>query len=146
MIRDRILRNVLFPAPLRPMTPTASPRLISREMFFSAQIVEADSVPEADPLRARRQAWNGADSAAANASRRSPRFTRWPMRYCLLKASTRIATSLIRHAFVGWRKRQQESLLHMVRGEVLLVPLTSQARPVLPFGAVAQQPTHRRGE
>lgn len=38
-MRDRILSSVLLPAPLRPMTPTTSPRLISNETSFGAQIV-----------------------------------------------------------------------------------------------------------
>ena len=37
VMRERILSSVLFPAPLRPIMPTASPRLISKLMSFKAQ-------------------------------------------------------------------------------------------------------------
>jgi len=39
VIRDKILSNVLFPAPLRPMMPMTSPCLTSKETSFKAQIV-----------------------------------------------------------------------------------------------------------
>ncbi len=35
----RILSSVLFPAPLRPMTPTFSPRAISNETFAQAPVL-----------------------------------------------------------------------------------------------------------
>src|SRR5437763_10052517 len=38
-MRLRIFSSVLLPAPLRPMMPTTSPRLISNETSFSAQNV-----------------------------------------------------------------------------------------------------------
>src|SRR5213594_3682747 len=37
VIRERTFSSVLFPAPFRPITPTTSPRLISKEMSFNAQ-------------------------------------------------------------------------------------------------------------
>ncbi len=45
VMRDRILRSVLFPAPLRPTTPTTSPGAISNDTSRSAQIVAALSPP-----------------------------------------------------------------------------------------------------
>ena len=38
-MRERILRRVLFPAPLRPMRPSTSPCLTSKLTSWSAQIV-----------------------------------------------------------------------------------------------------------
>ena len=38
VMRDRILSSVLLPAPLRPMMPTTSPRVISNETSSSAQM------------------------------------------------------------------------------------------------------------
>ena len=37
VMRDRILSSVILPAPLRPMMPTISPRLISKSTSLSAQ-------------------------------------------------------------------------------------------------------------
>ena len=37
VMRERILSRVLFPAPLRPMIPTTSPRLTSKETSSRAQ-------------------------------------------------------------------------------------------------------------
>src|SRR6266480_5229775 len=36
-MRDKTFNSVLFPAPFRPITPTTSPRLISKETSFNAQ-------------------------------------------------------------------------------------------------------------
>ena len=88
VIRERILRRVLLPAPLRPMIPT----------HFSLLELEDDVVQRPDqsvvsrPLPRR-------DGAAAPPQRDSARrphvLRRWPMRYCLPRPSTGTATSLI---------------------------------------------------
>ena len=38
-MRERILSSVLLPAPLRPMMPTTSPSLTSKETSLRAQMV-----------------------------------------------------------------------------------------------------------
>src|SRR6185437_13884399 len=41
VILERILSNVLLPAPFRPIMPTASPRLIEKDTFCNAQMVSS---------------------------------------------------------------------------------------------------------
>src|SRR2546423_14420525 len=43
VMRERIFKSVDFPAPLRPMMPTTSPRLTSKETSFRAQNVSGEA-------------------------------------------------------------------------------------------------------
>src|SRR2546421_711353 len=43
VMRERIFRSVDFPAPLRPMMPTTSPRLTSKETSLRAQNVSGEA-------------------------------------------------------------------------------------------------------
>jgi hypothetical protein len=45
-MRLKIFSNVLFPAPFRPMMPTTSPRLTSKETSLSAQKSSEDGKAE----------------------------------------------------------------------------------------------------
>src|SRR5437660_7220 len=95
VVRDRIFNSVLFPAPLRPITPTASPRLTSNDTLRNAQNVAA-ALPcrTSDDPRRPPSARAGARSPSIMVSRRSREWLLAPMRYCLPRRSTRMATSL----------------------------------------------------
>lgn len=99
-MRERILRNVLLPAPLRPMTATTSPCLISQETSRNAQVVVSgsiDFVPDHTDLTAR----NGLTAASAKLSRkvRYRCFVR-PIRYSFDSAFVSIATLDVQHPSV----------------------------------------------
>ena len=70
-MRDRIFSSVLLPAPLRPMMPTTSPRLTSKETSFSAQIVGLSwlPLPLEECCAAERRRRKGAATASVITSR-----------------------------------------------------------------------------
>src|SRR3954465_2205298 len=91
VMRDRIFRRVDLPAPFPPTRPTTSPRRISCERSFSAQmvVVDAPRPPAANRL-------NGFDANAAMRSRsESFRAARAPIVYCLPSPEMLIAISLM---------------------------------------------------
>src|SRR6266446_5134787 len=90
VMRDRILSNVLLPAPLRPMMPTTSPFLTSKETSLRAQMVSGEWWDEGPRPRRR----NADFSVSVRWSRRvSWCRTAVPRRYRLERPSTLITTS-----------------------------------------------------
>src|SRR5689334_17077470 len=95
-MRERTLSSVLLPAPLRPIMPTTSPCLISKETSFNAHISSSLRRRLAARVAAAPCLVNGARAALASVSR-----SVWygccppPSRYCLESPSTRMAMSLI---------------------------------------------------
>ena len=94
-MRERILSSVLLPAPLRPMMPTTSPRLISKDTSRNAQ---NSSLGEAASGRR----FHGARSVSASVSRRAlycRPSCRAPRTYRFPRFSTWIMASVIGEAF-----------------------------------------------
>src|SRR5947199_8661376 len=80
-MRERILRRVVLPAPLRPMRPRTSPSLTSRETSFKAQNFSPFRRPktESGDFKVLSKAWRNPSSASAlrrySLPRPSPRIT-----------------------------------------------------------------------
>src|SRR5262249_164232 len=105
VIRHRTFSSVDLPAPFRPMTPSVSPRLTSKDMSLSAQnssYFERSPAPDkwSTSFEARDLSHRpGADSFSAIASRRAAYLCRWPWReilYFLPRVSARITISDIK--------------------------------------------------
>src|SRR5262249_53194476 len=92
VMRLRILRSVLLPAPFRPMMPTTSPLATSKLKSFSAQnssLSDAAAGPRVDRRK-------GAVNARVSASRNvTPALRSRPMIYCFERCSTLIAMGFL---------------------------------------------------
>lgn len=93
VIRERIFRRVLFPAPFRPMMPRTSPRLSSKETSFRAQNSSDEPLDGLDTCSTRRLLWSSAVHAWEMTSRKLSRRTSCLRRKLLLRPWTRIAMS-----------------------------------------------------
>src|SRR5438128_615236 len=113
-MRDKTFSNVDLPAPFRPITPTTAPRGTSKDTSFSAQInsLGISVLAPPDLLNIDRTRRKGAVTASVTLSRKVLYRSIFPIRYCLLRPSTRMAMSGIKEGGVRSQKsgvRSQES-------------------------------------